>query len=219
MMFSIEPTACHRSSPSVTRYKRHAAGIVENELCCFKVDTVLRPVDFVLGPIPFDPHANLQYSTYACVKSGGGVRQKPVHNQFHDQTKALNLRLRTSALCLGVESDALPPHPRARERQRRPPALAKPDFAAQSKNTPATPVFIGGAVEILETRVREFRLVFRQLIHALVQCFACRHAQTYLFPHNSSTVLRYRRLAAQPHPNPPPPKIRPQAVSRSKQNT
>jgi hypothetical protein len=50
-------------------YKRHAAGIVENELCCFKVDTVLRLVNFVFRPIPFDPHAYLQYSTYDCVKA------------------------------------------------------------------------------------------------------------------------------------------------------
>ena len=59
-------------------YKRHAAGIVENELCCFKVDAVLRPVDFVFRPIPFDPHLYLQYSTYACVKSSGvGKCRKP----------------------------------------------------------------------------------------------------------------------------------------------
>jgi len=45
-------------------YKRHAAGIVENELCCFKVDTVLPLVDFVFRLIPFDPHLYLQYSPY-----------------------------------------------------------------------------------------------------------------------------------------------------------
>ena len=49
-------------------YKRDAAGIIENELCCFKVDTVLRPVDFVFRLIPFNPHLYLQYSTYNCVK-------------------------------------------------------------------------------------------------------------------------------------------------------
>ena len=52
-------------------YKRHAAGIIENELCCFKVDAVLRPVDFVFRPIPFNPHLYLQSSTYDYVKSSG----------------------------------------------------------------------------------------------------------------------------------------------------
>jgi hypothetical protein len=40
-------------------------------LCCFKVDTVLGPVDFVFRPIPFNPHVYLQYSPYDCVKSSG----------------------------------------------------------------------------------------------------------------------------------------------------
>jgi hypothetical protein len=40
-------------------------------LCCFKVDTVLRLVDFVFRLIPFDSHVYLQYSTYDCVKSSG----------------------------------------------------------------------------------------------------------------------------------------------------
>jgi hypothetical protein len=44
-------------------------------LCCFKVDTVLRPVDFVFHPIPFDPRVYLQYSTYDCVESSGGTSQ------------------------------------------------------------------------------------------------------------------------------------------------
>ena len=58
-------------------YKCHTAGIVENELCCFKVDTVLRPVDFVFRRIPFDAHLYLQYSTYDCVKSCGGNERCP----------------------------------------------------------------------------------------------------------------------------------------------
>lgn len=45
--------------------KRHAAGIVESELCGFKVDTVLLSVDLVLRAIPFDPHLYLHYSTDA----------------------------------------------------------------------------------------------------------------------------------------------------------
>jgi hypothetical protein len=40
-------------------------------LCCFKVDAVLRPVDFVFRPIPFNPHLYLQSSTYDYVKSSG----------------------------------------------------------------------------------------------------------------------------------------------------
>ena len=64
-------------------YKRHAAGIVENELCCFKVDTVLDPVDFVFRPIPFDPHVYLQYSTYDCVESSGGTSQISCANACH----------------------------------------------------------------------------------------------------------------------------------------
>jgi hypothetical protein len=40
-------------------------------LCCFKFDTVLRPVDFVFRFIPFDLHLYLQYSTYAHVKTSG----------------------------------------------------------------------------------------------------------------------------------------------------
>src|ERR1035441_3366176 len=58
-------------------YKRHAARIVENQLRCFKVDTVLRPVDFVFRRIPFDAHLYLQYSTYDCVKSCGGNERCP----------------------------------------------------------------------------------------------------------------------------------------------
>jgi hypothetical protein len=34
----------------------------------FKIDTVLRVVDFVFRPVPFDPHVYLQYSPYDCVK-------------------------------------------------------------------------------------------------------------------------------------------------------
>jgi hypothetical protein len=34
---------------------------------------VLRLVDFVFRPIPFDPHVYLQYSTYDCVKSTMGL--------------------------------------------------------------------------------------------------------------------------------------------------
>jgi len=56
-------------------YKRHAAGIVENELRRLKVDAVLRPVDFVLRPVPFDPHVYLHNSKYHAVKSIGRVCQ------------------------------------------------------------------------------------------------------------------------------------------------
>jgi hypothetical protein len=41
-------------------------------LCCFKVDTVLRLVDFIFRPIPFDPHLYLQYSAYVCAQASGG---------------------------------------------------------------------------------------------------------------------------------------------------
>ena len=54
-------------------YKRHAAGVIENELRCFKCNAVLLPVDFVFRFIPFDPHLCLQYSTYSGVKSSGGM--------------------------------------------------------------------------------------------------------------------------------------------------
>lgn len=47
----------------------HAAGIVEDELCCFRVDTVLRLVDLVFRRIPFDLYSYLQYSTYTLVKA------------------------------------------------------------------------------------------------------------------------------------------------------
>jgi hypothetical protein len=52
-------------------YKCHAAGVIENELCCFKLNTVLPPVNFVFRFIPFDPHLYLQYSPYARVSSSG----------------------------------------------------------------------------------------------------------------------------------------------------
>ncbi len=38
-----------------TFYKRHAPGIVKDELRCLKVDTVFLQVNFVFGTIPFDP--------------------------------------------------------------------------------------------------------------------------------------------------------------------
>lgn len=55
-------------------YKRHAAGIIENELCRFKVDIVLGLVDLVFRLIPFDPHLYLQYSKYESVKASSGPR-------------------------------------------------------------------------------------------------------------------------------------------------
>jgi hypothetical protein len=58
--------------------ERHTAGVIENEFCRFKVDTVLRPVDFVFRPVPFDPNQYLQFGTYDCVKSSGGVRDAKV---------------------------------------------------------------------------------------------------------------------------------------------
>ena len=45
-------------------YERHTVRIIEDELCRFKVDTVLSSVAFVFRPIPFDPHLYLQYSKY-----------------------------------------------------------------------------------------------------------------------------------------------------------
>ncbi len=60
-------------------YKRHAAGVIENELRCFKSNTVLPAVYFVFRFIPFDPHLCLQYSTYAYVKSSGEMLyQRPL---------------------------------------------------------------------------------------------------------------------------------------------
>ena len=77
MIFSIEPIARQAFfTVCDPLYKRHATGIIENELCCFKVDTVLRPVDFVLRTIPFDPHVYLQYSTYDCQGPPKARRQK-----------------------------------------------------------------------------------------------------------------------------------------------
>lgn len=37
--------------------KCYATGIIENELCCFEVDTVLRQIDFVFRLVPFDSHS------------------------------------------------------------------------------------------------------------------------------------------------------------------
>jgi hypothetical protein len=48
--------------------KGHAAGILENELRRFKVDTVFRSVDLILRPIPFDSYPYLQCSQYDVVK-------------------------------------------------------------------------------------------------------------------------------------------------------
>ena len=41
-----------------------AALIVENELGCFKIDTMFAAVGFVLCDVPFDPYLYLQHRTY-----------------------------------------------------------------------------------------------------------------------------------------------------------
>jgi hypothetical protein len=51
--------------------KCDATGIIENELCRFEVDTVLRLVDFVFCLLPFDSLPYLQYGPYETVKPDG----------------------------------------------------------------------------------------------------------------------------------------------------
>jgi hypothetical protein len=70
-------------------YKRHAAGIVENELRGFKVDTVFGPVRLVLGAVPLDPHAYLQYRKYGRMKSSAASAVYPRHDGLPGQGGSL----------------------------------------------------------------------------------------------------------------------------------
>jgi hypothetical protein len=69
---SLNRTDCVPSLLTVcdTLDERHTPGIIEDASSCFKVDTVLRLVDFVFRLISFDSHPYLQYSPYDFVKAG-----------------------------------------------------------------------------------------------------------------------------------------------------
>jgi hypothetical protein len=75
-------------------------------LCRFKVDTVLRPVDFVLRPVPFEPHMYLQHDTYIYVKSSDRRARHTASRliDWHCQGLDPDIMLRVGTLAVVVYS-------------------------------------------------------------------------------------------------------------------